>query len=100
MGSSKPTGLDDCSGWTIPHHSSIDVHDIVYEPPMDTSACGIEWKTCTMDRWDLDRPYDAVAKGCHTWHIRGCTYVLLVRFIPLQGLFTDSNLHDTLAYEW
>jgi hypothetical protein len=24
-------------------------------------------------------------KGCHTWPIRGRAYVVLVRFIPLQG---------------
>jgi hypothetical protein len=49
--------------------------------------------------WDLDRPYDVVAKGCHTWPIRGRAYVVLVRFIPPAGLFIDSNMHATLGYE-
>jgi hypothetical protein len=57
---------------------------IVYEPPTDSPVCGIAWKTCTRERWDLNRPYDDVVKGCHMWHVRGRAYVVLVRFIPLQ----------------
>jgi hypothetical protein len=48
--------------------------------------CGIVWKACTRERWDPDRPYDVVVKGCHTWPVYKCTYVMLVMFIPLQGL--------------
>jgi hypothetical protein len=58
---------------------------IVYGPPTDSPVCGITWKACTRERWDLDQPYDVVVKGCHTWHIRGCVYVMLVRFIPPHG---------------
>jgi hypothetical protein len=42
-------------------------------------------KTLTRERWDLDRPYDTVAKGCHTWPVCGHVYVVLDKFIPLQG---------------
>jgi hypothetical protein len=28
--------------------------------------------------------YGIVAKGCHTWPIRGSAYIVLVRFIPLH----------------
>jgi hypothetical protein len=67
---------------TIPLEMSI---VIVYSSPKESPACGIVWKTCIRERWDPDRPYDVVAKGCHTWSIRGRAYVMLVRFIPLQG---------------
>jgi hypothetical protein len=71
-------------GWypTIPLEKSI---EIVYGPPTDSPACGIVWKTCTRERWDPDWPYGIIAKGCHTWHVRGRGYVVLVRFVPLQG---------------
>jgi hypothetical protein len=49
---------------------------IVYMPPMDSLACGIAWMTCTRERWDPDRPYSFIAKGCHTWPIRGCARML------------------------
>jgi hypothetical protein len=58
---------------------------IVYGPPTDSPVCGITWKTCTGEWWDTDRPYDVIVKGYHTWPVRGRTYVMLVRFIPLQG---------------
>jgi hypothetical protein len=58
---------------------------IVYGPPMDSSVCGITWKTCNRERWDPYRPYDIVVKSCHTWPIHRRAYVVLVRFIPLQG---------------
>jgi hypothetical protein len=41
-------------------------------------------------------------KGCHTWPVRGRAYVVLVRFIPLQGWLlirisaTLSNMSDSL----
>jgi hypothetical protein len=65
---------------TIPLEMSI---GIVYRTPMDIPTCGITWKTCTREKWDLDRSYDIVAKGCHTWPVHGRAYVMLVRFIPL-----------------
>jgi hypothetical protein len=61
-------------------------------------VCGIEWKTCNRERWDLDRPYDVVVKGCHMWPIRGRAYVVLVKFSP-TGLYIDLDLRDTLRYE-
>jgi hypothetical protein len=67
---------------TIPLEMSI---GIVYGPPTDISACGITWKTCTRERWDPDQPYGIIVKGCHTWPVHGHVYVVLVRFIPLQG---------------
>jgi hypothetical protein len=67
---------------TIPLEMSI---VIVYGSPKESPACGIAWKTCIRERWDPDQPYDVIAKGCHTWSIRGRAYVMLVRFIPLQG---------------
>jgi hypothetical protein len=51
-------------------------------PPTDSPECGIMWKSCTREKWDLDRSYDIVVKGCHTWHVHARTYVVLVRFIP------------------
>jgi hypothetical protein len=67
---------------TIPLEMSI---GIVYGPTTDSLAYGIMWKTCTREMWDLHRPYDVVAKGCHMWPFRGRAYVVLVWFIPLQG---------------
>jgi hypothetical protein len=67
---------------TIPLEMSI---GIVYGPPTDSPACGIMWNTCTRKRWDPDQPCGIVMKGCHTWHVRGRVYIVLVRFIPLQG---------------
>jgi hypothetical protein len=32
------------------------------------------------------------------WPVRGCAYVMLVRF-SLVGLFIDSDLRGTLEYE-
>jgi hypothetical protein len=54
----------------------------VYGPPTDISVCGIIWKMCTKEMCDPDQPYDVV-KGCHMWPVRGCAYVVLVRFIPM-----------------
>jgi hypothetical protein len=68
---------------TIPLEMFI---QIVYVPPTDSLVCGIMWKMCTRERWDPDRPYDVVAKGCHRWLIRGRVYIVLVMFIPLHGL--------------
>jgi hypothetical protein len=65
---------------TIPLEMSI---GIVYGPPMDSPVCGIVWKTCTRERWNPDGPYGIIAKGCHTWHVCGCAYVVLIWFIPL-----------------
>jgi hypothetical protein len=67
---------------TIPLEMNI---GIVYEPLMDSPVCGIVWKTCTRPRWDLNWPYGIIVKGCHMWPIRGRAYVILVRFISLQG---------------
>jgi hypothetical protein len=67
---------------TIPLEMSI---GIVYEPPMNSLACGIAWKMCTRERWDPDKPYDVVVKECHMWSVRGHTYVVLVRFIPCRA---------------
>jgi hypothetical protein len=39
------------------------------------------------------------ADGCHTWDPRGQAYDVLVRFFHGR-VYTDSNHHDTLAYEW
>jgi hypothetical protein len=84
---------------TIPLEMSI---GIVYGPPMNSLVCGIVWKMCTRERWDLDRPYDIVAKGCHMWPVRGRVYVVLVRFIPLKGWLliwistTLSDMSDSL----
>jgi hypothetical protein len=83
----------------IPLEMSI---GIVYGPPMDSPACGITWKTCIRERWDPDQPYGIVVKGCHTWAVRGRTYVVFVRFIPLQGCLliwismTLSDMSDSL----
>jgi hypothetical protein len=65
---------------TIPLEMSI---GIVYGPPTDSLVCGITWKTCSRKRWDPDRPYDAIGKGCHMWPAHGHAYVMLLRFIPL-----------------
>jgi hypothetical protein len=71
-------------GWypTIPLEMSI---GIVYRQPTNSPVCGITWKTCTRERWDPDRPYDTIAKDCHMWPIRERAYVVLIRFVPLQG---------------
>jgi hypothetical protein len=75
---------------------------IVYRPPTDSPACGIAWKTCTRERWDPDQPYDVVVKGCHTWPVHGHAYVVLFRFILLQGwlliqiFVTLSDMSDSL----
>jgi hypothetical protein len=75
---------------------------IVCRSPTNSPTCGIAWKTCTRERWDPDRPYGIVAKGYHTWHVRGRAYVVLVRFIPLQGWWLSrisvslSNTSDSL----
>jgi hypothetical protein len=53
----------------------------MYGPSTDSLTCGIAWKTCTRERWDLDRHYDIVANGYHAWPVRRRTYVVLVRFI-------------------
>jgi hypothetical protein len=58
---------------------------MVYEPPTDDPECGTVWKMCTREWWDPDRPYGIIAKGCHTWPVRGHVDVVLVRFISLQG---------------
>jgi hypothetical protein len=78
----------------IPLEMSI---EIVYTPPMYSPVCGVVWKTCTRERWDLDYPYGIVAKGCHIWHVRGRAYVVLVRFIPLQSWLL-IRISVTLSY--
>jgi hypothetical protein len=60
---------------------------IVYEPPTDSPVWGIVWKMCTRERWDTDRPYDVVVKGCHTWAVHGDAYVVLVRFSPCRVVY-------------
>jgi hypothetical protein len=72
---------------------------IVYGPSTDSPPCGIAWKTCNREGWDPNLPYSIIANGCHMWHIRGHVYGMLVRFIPLQGSFIDSDLRDTLGYD-
>jgi hypothetical protein len=52
---------------------------------MDSPTCDIVWKRCTRERWDPDQPYGIIVKGCHMWPISGRAYIVLVRFIPLQG---------------
>jgi hypothetical protein len=75
---------------------------VVYGPPTDSPVCVITWKMCTRERWDPDRPYDVVSKGCHMWPIHESAYVMLVRFIPLQGLLLIrifaivSDVNDSL----
>jgi hypothetical protein len=75
---------------------------IVYGSPTDSPACGTMWKTCTRERWDPDRPYDVVAKGCHMWPVRRRVYIMMVRFITLQGWLlirisaTLSDMSDSL----
>jgi hypothetical protein len=75
---------------------------IVCGPPMDSPVCDIAWKTCTRERWDPNRSYDVITKGCHTWLIRRRAYVVLVKFIPMYDLLliqistTLSNMSDSL----
>jgi hypothetical protein len=45
----------------------------------------------------MDRHYYVVAKGCHTWPVRGRAYVVLVKFIHLQGLLL-IRMSVTLSY--
>jgi hypothetical protein len=88
-------------GWypTIPLETSL---GIVHELPTHRPACGIAWMMCTRERWDLDRPYSIVVKGCHTWLVRRRAYVMLVRLIPQQGWLliwismTLRNMSDNL----
>jgi hypothetical protein len=42
----------------------------------------------TRERWDPDRPYDIVAKGCNMWPVREGTYAVLVKFRPLQDVLS------------
>jgi hypothetical protein len=46
----------------------------------------------------MDHPMMSLRKVVTRGFLRGCVYVLLVRFSPL-GLYIDSNLLDTLGYE-
>jgi hypothetical protein len=71
---------------------------LVYGPPTDSLVCDITWKTCTRVRWDPDRPYDIIVKGCHIWPVCGHAYVVLLRFVPYRVVI-DSDLCDTLGYE-
>jgi hypothetical protein len=61
----------------------------MYGPSTDSLTRGIAWKTCTRERWDLDRHYDIVANG---YHRMSC-------WLGLYGLVIDLDLHDTLEYE-
>jgi hypothetical protein len=62
----------------IPLEMSI---EIVYRPPTDVVSCGRR----ALGRGPPDQPYGIVAKGFHTWLVYGRAYVMLVRFIPVQG---------------
>jgi hypothetical protein len=42
-------------------------------------------------------PTIPLQKCCHTWLVRGCTYVVLVRFVPLQGWLL-IQISVTLSY--
>jgi hypothetical protein len=81
---------------TIPLEMSI---GIVYGPPMDNPTCDITWKTCTRERWDPDQPYGVIAKGFHTWPVRGAHVCRVGQVYTPAGLIIDSNLRDTLGYE-
>jgi hypothetical protein len=72
--------------------------EIVYGPPMDSSVCGITWKTCTTERWDPDQPYDIIAKGCHMWPVRGRVCHVGQIYTPPR-LVIDLDLCDTFEYE-
>jgi hypothetical protein len=37
--------------------------------------------------------------SCHMWDARCHTYDMSIRFFPCR-VYTDSNHHDTLRYEW
>jgi hypothetical protein len=60
---------------------------VVHRTPTDNPVCGILWKICTRERWDPDRPYNVVVKGCHTWPVCVCMYVVLVRFSPYRVVY-------------
>jgi hypothetical protein len=72
---------------------------IVYGPPTDSLACGITWKTYTRERCDPARLFDY----CHElWPLvlpSLLTRVVLSGYFPCK-VYTDSNLYDTLGYEW
>jgi hypothetical protein len=70
----------------------------VYGPPTDSPACDIAWKTCTKERWDLDRPYGIIVKGCHLWPVHG-RVCRVGQVYTHAGLVIDSDLRDILGYE-
>jgi hypothetical protein len=72
---------------------------IVYGSSSNSPACDIAWKTCTKERWDSDRPYDIIVKGCHTWLVRGAYVCCVGQVYTLVGLVIDSDIRDTLGYE-
>jgi hypothetical protein len=72
---------------------------IVYRPPTDIPKCGIAWKTCTRERWDSAWLFD------HCCELRPLVVPLWLTCVVLSGylsckVYIDSNLCNTLRYEW
>jgi hypothetical protein len=66
---------------------------IVYMPPTNSPMCGIVWKMCTRERWDLDRPCDVFLKGCHMWPVRG--RVCLLGLPPCKVVYWFRSLQHS-----
>jgi hypothetical protein len=59
---------------------------IVYESPTDSPVCGIAWKTCTREMWDLAQLFDHCRElWPHVGSGRPC--VCHVIGFPLQGVY-------------
>jgi hypothetical protein len=88
--------------WTIPYHTSWMIEGIVHGPPMDSTECGIPWKTYTRVWWSRLDSLIVIMNCCHSWCPFG-SRVSCCQVITLQGLnWLKSLWHPriwvTLAY--
>jgi hypothetical protein len=71
---------------------------IVYGPPTDSPECGIMWKTCTRERWDVAQLFDHCRELWLLMVPSWLTCVVLLGYFPYK-VYIDLNLCDTLRYE-
>jgi hypothetical protein len=72
--------------------------EIVYMPPMDSPGCGITWKTCNRERWDLADSLIVVMNCGHSWCMCG-SLCRVVRLLPCKVILiwisvTPSDMGD------
>jgi hypothetical protein len=72
---------------------------IMYMPPTDSPSCGVTWKRCTRERWDLAWLFDHCRKLWPLMVPLWLTCVVLLGYLPCK-VRINLSLRETLGYGW